>query len=851
MAIPNNPCGLSYNRTLQIIKDNVMTGKYNGRTEVLQGLLKDGFSYQEARTVTDTYFQIYRRLSKSNTTLKPNIILSAKEKLSKRLNSIGVDFLNGNLQGFPMTPADELELEKIYEKHSKADTPTLKEKYNEEASIFVQKFLPNYSYEIFKTSVYARPLLSAVFFIKSITSNAYQQLERSITDTIWDGKKLDFTSLSKFGGLANASALNVLKGGVPATSLYQSEVNVGTSKGRVEEFSIEGTDAADTKFKKAYYNTQRILSKFSNRFNAAPDTRGIFANAERHMYQLLKESYRQQGLTGAEAQQKALEDMELDNKDTAIRMAEAKFTELGLPFKSSNGKYTSEFNVAVGEYQRINRNQDIWGKALQLSKNDFWKKNMTIASEQGFGDYGVFGLKAQLLSALRNKLEGNTKSKAVAAFNLYAFGFLNGAANFAEDALERIPPYAMVKLAFLQARKGNVNDVELQNDISRRQRDIIIKNITTAVFFYVAKLAENLFCKDYAGKQSTQEISNGRTQIGVCGYPVVVPPQMMVAYKFYKIIDEATENDEDFMTTAGNVFPVITQANEIGLGGAIDKLTKNITDYSTALAKGQDVKAQEEKYKAVKNILRMGADVANSFVPLPSRLTAETGTLIQRIQGKSQKQQDLPFAIDEIGNSKDMLNTLGKITVASLGNVTGITEISAAAIAENKGYAVDWQGRKVIQFRGSDITGSGIQYTAADDILATAGVRTPYINRLEKINEESKSTEKLTSFTGKNVSKKETEIRYMTDEEYFNASVALGNFNRTYFKEKEAGIIKLVKEDKEFARKELKRLFDNSKAKAIEAINKGIKTPEAIEQYVTKNWDSKKKRTTNENVDNN
>jgi len=835
------PCGLSFNRTVEIIKDNVLTGNYNGRDEVMKGLMSDGFTYQEARQVTDTYFQIYRKVSNAAKNQKPSIVLTSQEKLNKRLNNIAVDYLNGRLQGFPMTDQDVQELEKIYEKHSKADTPTLREKYNEEASVFVQKFIPGYDNELFKSSVFAKPLLSAVFFVKSLTSNLYAQLERSLSNTIWDGKGADFTWLKKFSDLANQSFINVIKGGIPATSLYQSEANVGTSKGRIEEFSIEGTDAATNKGKKTYYKAMNFMAKWSNRFNAAPDTRGIFHNAERHMYQLLKEKYREDGLSKKDAQQKALEDMELDDKDTAIRMAEAKFKELGLPIKSANGKNTTEFNVAVSEYQRMPRDQEIWAKALTLSKNDFWKKNMTIASELGFGDYGLFGLKAQALSGLRDKLEKHKTSNALSAFNLFSFGFLNGAANFAEDALERFPLYGAVKVAFLGSKRRKVSDTELQKDIARRQKDIIVKNITTAMFFVAAKMIEKIACPEYEGKQSTKELSSGRVQVGPCGYPILLPPQMIAVYKMYSIIDEATDNDEEFMETALNVLPVMVQSNEIGLSGGIDKILKYTANISTAKAQGNEIRWQEENSKLVKQLVRMGSDVSNSFLPIPSRLMSETGTLIQRARGITQKQQELPFAIDESGDMKGALSTLGKVTIAGLGNVTGINEIAIAALGADKTYAVDWQGRKIMQFRGSDIVGSGIQYTNADDILSTAGVLTPYINRLEKVGVKQKK-EMTVGFGGQKIQKNIKKVRYLTDEEFFNVSQALGEFNKKYFDKNEKSIITLIKKDKPLARKELKSLFLNTKEHALKAIEKGIKTKDGILMYVMKNYSNKKKK---------
>ena len=118
----------------------------------------------------------------------------------------------------------------------------------------------------------------------------------------------------------------------------------------------------------------KFYTKWSNRFNAAPDTRGIFSNAERHFYQLSKEKYRALGKSDEEATQMALKDIELDDKAKAVEMATIKFNELKEPIFKKDGKTTtSEFNVAVSEYQRLHRNDEMWGRALHLSKNDFWK----------------------------------------------------------------------------------------------------------------------------------------------------------------------------------------------------------------------------------------------------------------------------------------------------------------------------------------------------------------------------------------------------------------------------------------------------------------------------------------------
>lgn len=832
-------CGLSFDHTLEIIRDKVLEGRYNGRDEVLKGLMAEGFKYSEAKEVTDYYFKVYRRLSTDAIIKKPKALLNAKEKLEKKVNNLAVAYLNGELGAFPMEKADFDHLQEIYDKEAKADTPTLKAKYIDEANVFVQKFMPDYTNELFKTSVYARPLLSAVFFIKSITSNLHAQIERSIFNTIWDGKKIDFNSLNKFNDLANNEAINVLKGGVPATSLFQGEAGYDPTRGRIEEYSLKGTSADSTAAKAKYYSIMKFMSKWSNRFNSAPDTRGIFHNAERHMYQLLKEKYRSEGKDNDEATQLSLRDMELDDINVATQMAMDKFNELGLEVTGKNGKPTSEFRVAVSEYQRMKRDDVLWRKALLLSKNDFWKKNMMVASELGFGDTGVFGLKARAFGKLREIIEKKTNSKISSAFNLTAFGFINGAANFAEDALERFPIYAAIKIAALQAKKGNVTDEMLQNDIMRRQKDLVGKNITTAMFFLAAKMIESQVCPGKSGKATSEEISSGRTQIGVCGIPVVVPPQMMAMYKVYNILTETAENDDEFFGMLNHIWPVLVQSNQVGLGGAIDNMTKATSNYASASAQGNKVRADEEWDKGMKSVVRYGADVGNTFLPLPSRGLSEIGVTAQRLQGISQKQMDLPFAINEKGKKLGFFNNLGKVAVASLGNVTGISEIIVAAQGSNKNYAVDWQGRKIVQFRGSDITGSGIQYNFADDIIHEAGIKAPYVYRLEKVP-NSKSV--ATKYGHLKVPIKVSEIdgRYLTDHEFFSVSEALGKFNENYFEKNRDKIVSSLKKDKAIERKALDMVFSNSKKAALKAVSLGKKDTDEILDYINRNWEPKR-----------
>lgn len=834
-----NPCGLSYDRVVEIIKDKVLLGGYNGRTEVLKALLEDGFTYDEATQVTDYYYQIYNKLSANNRIKKPFVSLSSHEKLERKINNLAIDYLNGRIGAFKMDDVDFDHLQQIYEKEEKADTPTLKARYIDEANVFVQKFLPDYTDELFKSFVYAKPLLSSVFFIKSITSNYFSQIERTVFNSIWDGKKLDFNQLNKLNDLANASFFNVLKGGIPATTLYQSEAGFDPTRGRVEEYSIKGTAADKTAAKRFYFGTMRQLTKVSNRLNAAPDTRGIFHNAERHFYQLLKEQYRsEEGLSDKQATAKALEDMELTDINEAKRMATAKFKELGIKAFDDNGKETPEYKVAVAEYRRLHRDDVLWRKALQLSKNDFWKKNMMVPTELGFGDYGLFGLKAQVFSKLRDLLEQNTKSKLASAFNLTAFGFINGAANFAEDALERVPGYALIKLGFLQARKKNVSDYMLSNDIARRQKDIIAKNITTAMFFLMAKAAEQLICKGRSGKETAEQISSGRRQVGPCGIPFFVPPQMIATYKMYRAIDAAIDNDDEFFETALNVIPILVQANQIGLGGAMDRVTASSSNYAVAKAQGNDIRAREELDKGVGSVIRYGTELGNSYLPIPSRALSEVGTAVQRARGLRQRQQQLPFAIDESGKRLGMWRTLGKVGIASLGNVTGVTDIAIAALGSNKEYSVDWLGRRVMQFRGSDITGNGIQYKAADDILATAGVKTPYIYRLQKIN-TTKETEKYrilnTEITGKN-----TGQRYLTDEEFFNLSVAFGKFNSEFFEENQDELVEAVRENKEVAAKYMESIFRNAKEAGVKAVEAGNTSSDDIYDYITRTYKPKR-----------
>jgi hypothetical protein len=827
-----NPCGFSIQDVSRIIKENVLPGGYNNRSEVLKGLMNDPalrLTYAEAKEITDYYYTIYRKVAGQNK--KPAIVkhLTGAQKAQVQIDNLVLDYLSGRTSGVPMTQADTDHLLKLYERADVAETPTLKGKLEEEANIFVSKFNPMYANELFRSSVYARPLLSGVFFIKSFLSNLHAHVERSITDSLWDGKKMDFTSLIKFDGLANASFFNVVRGGIPATTIAHNE-QFDFSKGRPEEFDLKGTNIEGSK----YYRLMKFYTQWSNRFTASPDTRGIYSNAERHMYQLLKEEYRAIGRTELDATQLALQDMELDDVQTSVDMAIETFTKLGLPIYNSKGKQTSEFKVAVQEYMRRHRDKEVWAKALELSKNDFWKRNMTVKSEMGFGDYGVFGLKAQLFTKLRSALESKTKKKVTSAFQLWAFGFVNGAANFAEDAIERIPLYAAVKLAFLQARKKNITDAALAADIQRRQKDIIVKTTLTAAFFLAARMAEKLLCPEDQDKVSGRQISEGRTQLGICGIPAFVPPQMMVAYKVYNILNQAGVSDEEYFDTVLNILPVVVQSNEMGLGGTIDKIADGASEYAVAEKTGNEVKKNEIRASMTKNIVRGGVDYANTFIPLPSRLMNEAATLTQFFRGQTARQQSLNIAVDDKGTPTGWLNSLGKTTIASLGNVTGINEIAIAAIGSDKPYAMDWQGRPVAQLRGSDIFGSGVQYNENDELLIEAGVPTPYVNRLQKIEYAQKKTENF------GVVLTEKNVRYMTDDEFYNVSKALSEFNKKYFDKNRGKLARILEQDKTTASAKIKNVFARTKNAAIEAVEKGLKSPLKIQRYIERNWESKR-----------
>lgn len=880
-----NPCGLSTAQIVDIIKNRVRDKGYADRQAIMDGLKADNYTYEEAKAVTDFYFKIYNRLAENKKIKGTGTQLSHKDRLDKKVRNLAVDYLNGSTGAFAMTDADFDHLEELYKKEESAETPTLKAKYADEATVFVQKFLPSYTNELFRSFVYAKPLLSGVFWIKSFLSNFARQIERGVQN-VWDGKKFDFTGFGDFykkaddktfkNDLANASGLNTLQGGIPAATLYQSESGFDPTRGRVEEHGIAGTAADTNKFKSNYYKFINLLSRFSNRGNASFDTRGIFHNAERHFYQLSKEFYRHdyaeqlinniaasQNVPASEvklsdankqaiedaATQQALDDMALKDEVESTKMAEAKFKELGLEAYKANGKPTNEFKVAVAEYQRLGREETRWKDAMQLAKDDFWKKNMMLPSRLGFGDYGLFGLKTQLLVRLRDHLERKFKGNKIAsAFNLSAFGFLNGAANFAEDALERFAPYAAIKYAFLKSKQkdsfisnlfGLTPDQEwqFQNDVLRRQRDLVTKNITTAAFFMFARMLEKFVCGDRESKETSAQISEGRTQIGICGIPALVPPQMMATYKMYRLIENAAVNDEEFVQLALHAWPVMMQSNNIGLGGAADKIGTQSLNYAQALAKGDQVRAGEEKQKMVNTAIDYGVGVGNSFLPIPSRALSEVGVLGQRLQGQTQRQQNLPFAIDETGHRLGIWKTLGKVSVSSIGNVTGIQDMAMAAIGSNREYALDWMGRKVIQFRGSDIFGSGIKYEAADDIITTAGVKAPYVYRLTKVTDKE-GKEKYRRLLGIDVTEKEDTQRYLTDNEYYNVSEALGSFNDKYFSKNEAKLTKLIQKDKEVARKFIESIFTSTKKRALEAVEKGKDTPKEILSYINQNWQS-------------
>ncbi len=73
--------------------------------------------------------------------------------------------------------------------------------------------------------------------------------------------------------------------------------------------------------------------------------------------------------------------------------------------------------------------------------------------------------------------------------------------------------------------------------------------------------------------------------------------------------------------------------------------------------------------------------------------------------------------------------------------------------------------------------------------------------------------------------------------------MALGDFNKEYFKSKSSEIIKAIKNNKTDAQSEIKSVFDKTKATAIEAVQEGKKTNKEILRHIKENWETEKKRT--------
>ena len=167
-------------------------------------------------------------------------------------------------------------------------------------------------------------------------------------------------------------------------------------------------------------------------------------------------------------------------------------------------------------------------------------------------------------------------------------------------------------------------------------------------------------------------------------------------------------------------------------------------------------------------------------------------------------------------------------------------------MGSKKPFAVDWLGRHTAQFRGSDIIGNGIQYEAPDDILMQVGLLPPYIARTQKLDVGASEVE--VGYMDETVKMKQKRIRYMTDEEYANVSIALGDFHRNYFERNEKRLINEIKRNKGLTRKSLESVFRKSKDRAIKAVQSGIKEPKSIIQYINDNWDSGRGRETTESI---
>lgn len=842
-----NPCGLSYEKIVDIIK-NARINKMS-KLDVTAELMANGLDYEEANEVANKYNSLYK-----------NNVKKVQKKdftnFSEQEKNVAKSYLDGVSSNLQMTQQDWDNVRDLYGKAKKAydkGAKNLAASFSEKASLYIAERSSDLTGDVFSSFLHIKPLTSIGFLLNSTQANLFQRWENSVVESIrslFTKGYLDLRSLpAENRKFAYAYTKSLLGGAMPISDAL--ETDVGKSPFRSEYATLPQTG-----LKGWYYRALQTWNKIGGKLINTPDTFALVANSERHILQLYKEKYLADGDSIREATRKAYEAIALRDETTATSEVDALFTELGLEKFNKNGSTTSEYNLAVQEARRSGRDTEIVDKAMLLSKNDLFKEIMTKPSELGFIQTGLPGMLARLLDAVKRGVFGDLnkagKFKKLVAFN--TFGYVNGSMAWLDKILEAHAGYALVKILAGQAQKKSVSDPEIIKDISRKQIQLIAKQFYVAAVLLalqgIKKILENTVCQgDSIDEIPQTKIINSTHQFTLCGrtIPMFFAPQLKIAYSWWDTVATLVkgEGGEDDEVLDLAFQPFIMAADESRWGET--KFHKMMQYKTDLLESKNEVQKTETMGRMVKIGTDLGVNYANGFLPLPTRPLGEIGSLTNLAKGNTVKQQDVILSTDSEGQYTNMFSTIAKSGKVSLYNAIGITDwMNSFGLKEGQ-EAIDYQGRKVGVLRNMYLVGDGVQYNKVDEMYALTGVKPPYLSRYMKVEDTDQPEKYKSILSNKGYELAVPKIQYLTNDEFAAAARGTARFYKEWWEENYDKVkekyLSENDDDKKFIIKDVEKISDvaNLSKKVIDAIDGGKTTEDDIYTYLKKNLVNPKK----------
>jgi hypothetical protein len=373
----------------------------------------------------------------------------------------------------------------------------------------------------------------------------------------------------------------------------------------------------------------------------------------------------------------------------------------------------------------------------------------------GFINAPVFAL----ADAMRKQFGDNAiADKAIQTM----FGYVNGAAAFAEQLLETTP-YGLIKAAMMKGTKVETLEEQIYRD--QRVRDLVVKPIASFALSAALIAISKSFCKDDAKTVSNQDIQDGSGLV-ICGYkiPSYILGMNSVATVTYNYFHNLMVNNEDF-----NIKDVTTLAYLATSQRYDDKnLLTGLKDMT--FGKAND----DQKRKIWETLVTNVVDgTLSTIVPFPSRPINELGALYNTmVGGKKQVSKSFQFESEFTPKIENIFNYTKYATYQALGLKDFLTKTTEEA---GKYDYYDYRGRLMFNTPSKGILGIGIKYDKYDDLINKLSLdegrllfNSPYRVLYDSDYKKDPSKDKR---------------RYMTEKEYSLSQKASGEILDKFIKD--------------------------------------------------------------------